>query len=196
MVKASVHRQTLAEEMRLLYVAMTRAREHLILVGTCPEAANEKWITQWHNHQGPLPRDHVLGAKTMLDWIGPASAMTLGAQSPVFQIKQYQPAVVREWQNPRNRRPEFTERQKKMAELQTLDTAPATSQDAAQAIARFEAAYPFEPFTRCAATSSVTAQTKGSPQVLDDVDAEASANPQAPFERRLDLPVFFAQAAP
>ncbi|MDP9173571.1 MAG: helicase-exonuclease AddAB subunit AddA [Planctomycetota bacterium] len=196
MVKTSLHRQTLAEEMRLLYVAMTRAREHLILVGTCPEAANEKWIIQWHNHQGPLPRDHVLGARTMLDWLGPAAAMTLGAHSPVFQIKQYQPAIVREWQNPRNLRPVFTDRQQKMAELQKLDTPPATSEDGAKAIARFEAAYPFEPFTRCAATSSVTAQTKGSPQILDDPDTEASANSQAPFERRLDLPVFYAQSAP
>ena len=56
----TLKRQMLAEELRVLYVAMTRAREHLILVGTCDERARDAW-EDWRHHVGPLPSDVVLG---------------------------------------------------------------------------------------------------------------------------------------
>ena len=39
LVQDRLRRQAMAEELRVLYVAMTRAREHLVLVGTCGESA-------------------------------------------------------------------------------------------------------------------------------------------------------------
>src|SRR4029078_3799592 len=71
LVQQRIRKQTLAEELRVLYVAMTRAREHLILVGTCDEAAPQTWAEQWSQHVGPLPPERILGARTMLDWLGP-----------------------------------------------------------------------------------------------------------------------------
>ena len=66
-----------AEEMRILYVAMTRAKEKLILVGTVKdwEKVRSKWCEGQH-----LPTDVMLPeyirarAKNYLDWIGPAVA--------------------------------------------------------------------------------------------------------------------------
>ena len=61
LVQERLRRQAMAEELRVLYVAMTRAKEHLILVGTCGEEADEKWRGRWSDHRGSLPADAVLG---------------------------------------------------------------------------------------------------------------------------------------
>ncbi len=66
--------EMLAEEMRVLYVAMTRAKEKLYLTATLKDAA--KTIEQW-NEAGDYPewllKDYNLAAATnYLDWIGPA----------------------------------------------------------------------------------------------------------------------------
>lgn len=64
-IKEKKARETRAEEARLLYVAMTRARDLLFLVGTPKslKAAGEAW-------QMP-PGDFSVGsAKCMLDWVG------------------------------------------------------------------------------------------------------------------------------
>lgn len=64
-----------AEEMRILYVAMTRAKEKLILVGSVKDW--EKTRQTWCEMQS-LPTDAMLPdyvrarAKNYLDWIGPA----------------------------------------------------------------------------------------------------------------------------
>ncbi|MBK3494876.1 helicase-exonuclease AddAB subunit AddA [Viridibacillus sp. YIM B01967] len=66
-----------AEEMRVLYVAMTRAKEHLYLVGTVKNWEKTKAV--WDDAkllpvEDMLP-DHVRAfAKSYLDWIGPALA--------------------------------------------------------------------------------------------------------------------------
>lgn len=64
-----------AEEMRILYVAMTRAKERLIMVGSVKDW--EKTRSKWCEVQD-LPKDEMLPnylrarAKNYLDWIGPA----------------------------------------------------------------------------------------------------------------------------
>lgn len=64
-----------AEEMRILYVAMTRAKERLIMVGSVKDW--EKTKSKWCEVQD-LPMDEMLPdylrarAKNYLDWIGPA----------------------------------------------------------------------------------------------------------------------------
>lgn len=66
-----------AEEMRVLYVAMTRAKEHLFLIATIKDLA--KTLTKWEDAQSILPGEMLPGyirakAKSYLDWIGPAVA--------------------------------------------------------------------------------------------------------------------------
>ena len=75
LVQDRIKQQTLAEEMRVLYVAMTRAREHLILMGTSEESSLQQWRDEWAAHVGPLPSPRILAAGRMLDWIGPAAVM-------------------------------------------------------------------------------------------------------------------------
>ena len=58
--------ELLGEEVRLLYVAMTRARDTLLLVGTATrKRAAEIWP------EVPLLPDELLGASSMLEWLGP-----------------------------------------------------------------------------------------------------------------------------
>lgn len=66
--------ETIAEEMRVLYVALTRAKEKLHLIGTLKDAAKtlEKWAASGQ-HADWLLNDHVrANARSYLDWIGPA----------------------------------------------------------------------------------------------------------------------------
>lgn len=66
--------EMLAEEMRVLYVALTRAKEKLFLIGTLKDA--EKQIEQWNEyltHTEWLLKDYErASANCFLDWIGPA----------------------------------------------------------------------------------------------------------------------------
>ena len=63
----------LAEEARILYVALTRARERLVLVGSARDL--EKTVAHAMNSAGQsstvLPRRILLKAKTALDWLLP-----------------------------------------------------------------------------------------------------------------------------
>lgn len=65
--------ETLAEEMRLLYVAMTRARDKLILIGT-PDKFSRR-VHDWGRAAGEsgetLPDSALTAARTYLDWLGP-----------------------------------------------------------------------------------------------------------------------------
>lgn len=66
-----------AEEMRVLYVAMTRAKEKLYLVGSVKdwEGTQEKWQdAQLLALSDPLPEHQRAKATNYLDWIGPAIA--------------------------------------------------------------------------------------------------------------------------
>jgi ATP-dependent helicase/nuclease subunit A len=64
-----------AEELRLLYVALTRARDHLILTGYVNKAEELAEARQaWAGHEGPLPEDVLLRGRTFLQWLLPALA--------------------------------------------------------------------------------------------------------------------------
>lgn len=68
--------ETLAEEMRLLYVAFTRARERLILTAAVKKL--ERQVDTWRSQvlnvpaEGALSASLLAGAKGPLDWLGPA----------------------------------------------------------------------------------------------------------------------------
>lgn len=77
-VRSQLQRAQAAEEMRILYVAMTRAKEKLYLVGTVRdgEKARAKWeeVAQRAENGGVLPASARLRAASFLDWIAPAVA--------------------------------------------------------------------------------------------------------------------------
>ncbi|KXH79756.1 helicase-exonuclease AddAB subunit AddA [Sporosarcina sp. HYO08] len=66
-----------AEEMRVLYVAMTRAKEHLEMIASVKDI--EKMMTKWQDAQMLEPNDMLpeytrSRANSYLDWVGPAVA--------------------------------------------------------------------------------------------------------------------------
>jgi ATP-dependent helicase/nuclease subunit A len=62
LIEQRLRQQTLAEELRVLYVAMTRAKEHLILIGTVKDKTCGSWQSRWGRHgPGALPADAILG---------------------------------------------------------------------------------------------------------------------------------------
>lgn len=72
-IKKKMHLELISEEMRVLYVALTRAKEKLYLVGTVKDLEKQlgKWQATLQNKEW-LIADHTrAGAKSYLDWIGP-----------------------------------------------------------------------------------------------------------------------------
>jgi ATP-dependent helicase/nuclease subunit A len=61
--------EALGEELRILYVALTRAEQWLILTGTCQRATADKW--QDKSAAGASAPIHLLKANSFLDWLGP-----------------------------------------------------------------------------------------------------------------------------
>ncbi|MBY7143072.1 helicase-exonuclease AddAB subunit AddA [Virgibacillus sp. NKC19-3] len=67
-------RELLAEEMRVLYVALTRAKEKLIMIGNVAsfEKKQQKWQKMNNHANWVLPAHFRKESKTYLDWVGPA----------------------------------------------------------------------------------------------------------------------------
>src|SRR6185503_19286510 len=65
-------RESVGEELRLLYVAMTRAKDRLVLTGMAPANAAEKW------QSSPATVHTILSARSYLDWLGPWLAARAG----------------------------------------------------------------------------------------------------------------------
>ena len=77
-LRQRILRESLAEEARLLYVAMTRARDRLIITGAVKDAetALRSWTRGLSGSDGvpPLSPWRITGARCFLDWVLPATA--------------------------------------------------------------------------------------------------------------------------
>ncbi|HWQ41867.1 MAG TPA: UvrD-helicase domain-containing protein [Desulfosporosinus sp.] len=75
-VKRRLAHESLAEELRILYVALTRAKERLFLYGTLDNFDNTllKWQRTSEWAEVTLPEGQLRSATCFLDWIGPALA--------------------------------------------------------------------------------------------------------------------------
>ena len=73
-IRRRLRLEMLAEEMRILYVAMTRAREKLILIATSANLAKqaESWSQAASCREWELPDGMLARARSYLDWLGPA----------------------------------------------------------------------------------------------------------------------------
>ncbi|NLK52438.1 MAG: UvrD-helicase domain-containing protein [Syntrophomonadaceae bacterium] len=73
-LKQRIRRETLAEEMRLLYVAMTRTQEKLYLVGTVNDLVSSArtWCEAAPSEGMALLESRLARASNYLDWIGPS----------------------------------------------------------------------------------------------------------------------------
>jgi ATP-dependent helicase/nuclease subunit A len=75
-LKHKLKMEALAEEMRILYVAMTRAREKLVLVGSTRNLAQDarKWCGPAGTEGWPLPDSYLGGVRSPLEWLAAAVA--------------------------------------------------------------------------------------------------------------------------
>lgn len=73
-MREKIRRELLSEEIRLLYVALTRAKEKLVMIGTVSNVAKRKasWSFMTDHPEWVLPAYYRTGARNYLDWIGPA----------------------------------------------------------------------------------------------------------------------------
>lgn len=73
-IKKKMRIETLSEEMRILYVACTRAKEKLIVTGTVSNTQKsiEKWVNAALLETNIISPSEVLKGKSYLDWIGMA----------------------------------------------------------------------------------------------------------------------------
>lgn len=74
LVTQAIRRESLAEELRVLYVAMTRAKQKLILVGSGKLDALDEKRALYAGHDGPLPLLERERGGSMLGWITAALA--------------------------------------------------------------------------------------------------------------------------
>jgi len=77
-----ITQETYSEELRILYVALTRAKERLIITGSEKLTAQKlnKWLCLISEKERTLPIYTMLSASTVLDWIIPALSRHKDAQ--------------------------------------------------------------------------------------------------------------------
>ncbi|WP_138753335.1 helicase-exonuclease AddAB subunit AddA [Paenibacillus sinopodophylli] len=77
-IRRAMRKEMLAEEMRILYVALTRPKEKMYLVATVAdaEAKLKRWLASVDDH-GYMPDFRVASARSFIDWLGPLAARQL-----------------------------------------------------------------------------------------------------------------------
>lgn len=131
--------ENLGEELRVLYVALTRAKEKLILTGTLKDAAEKM---EFYRQQANLskaaarPLSYLTreGASGYLDWILPA-VLSYGDKYPV-RIVEAAELVLDEVENQLEKNEDLTER---IEEIEAADT-----QLVGQLKQRFSQRYPYQ----------------------------------------------------
>lgn len=73
-IKHQLKMEALAEEMRILYVALTRAKEKLIILGSVADLrrVSEKWVSVLNLSNWELTDSRLASARCCLDWLGMA----------------------------------------------------------------------------------------------------------------------------
>lgn len=138
-IAKQIELENLGEELRVLYVALTRAKEKLILTGTLKDAAEK---LEFYRQQANLSKaaDRPLsyltreGASGYLDWILPA-VLSYGDKYPV-RIVEAAELVLDEVENQLEQNEDLTERIK---EIEAADT-----QLVGQLKQRFSQRYPYQ----------------------------------------------------
>jgi len=152
-------REQWGEELRLLYVALTRARDTLILTGTISE---KKWETLW-TRPGAITAPAILSAKSYADWLGLWFAQSADG-SPVLATGGIRPYL-------RWRIADDAELADEAAAEPAKNEPPPLDDSTRRQLEKTLAwQYPFDAATRRAAKSSVTALRR---QAEEEADGEA-----------------------
>ncbi|WP_025674300.1 helicase-exonuclease AddAB subunit AddA [Paenibacillus polymyxa] len=172
--------ELLAEEMRVLYVALTRPREKLIMTGTVKDLASRAagWARAKEHTETVLP-DYILAAgRSYLDWVGPAlirhpSAISLreaaGDQDEYYHRLEHMPGT--DWSfkivasetlsgsrvnSDQEEEVSAEERQKKTEALRNVELIELNEESETDVAAALSWTYPYERAGKTAANTSVT----------------------------------------
>ena len=157
LAKRHIRRASLAEELRVLYVAMTRAREHLVCVGTAFKSA-EQDVARWYRDAAePISSAEVLRARSYLEWLGRAAAGRQG----LFDINVITAAQIDAHAARYSGRAVRPPAPQELANLEPLSPPPAVGETAQAAIDRLTARYLFADVARLQAAAGVTSLEPG-----------------------------------
>ncbi len=146
-ISTQVRDENMAEEMRILYVALTRAREKLFLVGSVRDL--DKHIDIWRELPGPTG-----SAMKYLDWLGPALLGGSGNAAP-FSVTLW--GTEQECPVPMPKIGAVSESDLKWSYVKDLQVPPLVDQELYQEISRrLEWKYPF-----CAASAASAKMSVG-----------------------------------
>lgn len=174
LVEQRVRRASLSEEMRVLYVAMTRAQEHLILIGSSETKTMDGWRERWSRHEGPLPPDAVLEARTILDWIGPVAAAAGPRMIESTHVSVDDAAATSYAGQARGLPPE----RRKWAELKPLDAAPPMDEAGRAVVERLAGHQAATAFSNVPAARAMTSL---GPRLKSDAQAIVETLPRPRF---------------
>jgi ATP-dependent helicase/nuclease subunit A len=155
-----LRRKLIAEELRVLYVALTRAKEHLILIGTSNPDCWDRWFDHWHAHHGPLPADDILQGSSMLDWIGPAAVLTQRDRPGSIENRVYTSDEIDRLMDSLFQKTRANRIDPIVFDLKPLNNPPDISDTARNVISRLEYRYPYPAARNQSAVTSVTQLTK------------------------------------
>ncbi|MDQ0111719.1 helicase-exonuclease AddAB subunit AddA [Paenibacillus harenae] len=96
-IRRTMRMEMLAEEMRILYVALTRPKEKMFLVGTVSgaEAKLKRWLASV-DENGQLPDFRIASARSFIDWLGPLAASHM--QLTIAENEEDGRASILEWE--------------------------------------------------------------------------------------------------
>lgn len=201
-IQEDIRRAGLAEEARLLYVAMTRARDKLFITGTMKNMNASLASLLSASGRGTIPSYAAMGASSYLDWILPAAARSRSAEA-LWDAAGLIPSYQEEDQGASftftaHKKDEFLreEEKKEAGEEETTlppafpawltekSTPPAWIED------RFRWRYPYAEAARTPAKLTATAAVKLAEPEKEE--AMPSALLAAPIEEKQPLPADFA----
>ena len=93
-VQLETSMENLGEELRVLYVAMTRAKEKLIMTGTMSSLEKKMESYETKSRSCPLAFTTLSNARTYFDWLIP-SVLGIGARAPIGMTVEELSSIVR-----------------------------------------------------------------------------------------------------
>lgn len=157
-------RKLVAEELRVLYVAMTRAQRKLILLGTTRYFdAVDEWQQEWAGHAGPLPPELMTGRGPMLNWLIPAHAAIAAQRPGAIDLFTHDPEAIRQAEEAARKRVEGPKIDEAVLSLQPLPAAKVPAEElqrAQRVLEEMSWRHPMAGYSGVPAARAVTQLTK------------------------------------
>lgn len=198
-VAMEVERSTREEEMRVLYVAMTRARDKLVLVGTQHNIDRHLSIGEVTTNRPPS-RLTIATATTPLDWILPTLAAApqgsvsrntqSGKKPPLFELHFHGAADQATWSATRLPAQQEETLTRAVARCEPLPAGEPVADDdpvVVEIVRRLDFVYPWLATSSVRATAAAS-EFKGAYDYTRDPDVRADRNQRGQSDSAFDVP--------